>query len=153
MAKLKVLLGDLRHHTVGVHSTYVPVALGYIATYFEKMLAPQAFEIKIIVHPDEDGPHPVILFLMDAPGMREELHQMVRRIATCGYWVMLPNLYYRRVEEFVSDGTEKGGVIHLTAFFLRNCEVSLQPYLLVATKTPSQSLPGGLAKYSWRRSS
>ena len=36
--KLKVLLGDLRHHTIGVHSTYVPVGLGYIATYFEKML-------------------------------------------------------------------------------------------------------------------
>ena len=58
-----------------------------------------------IVHPDEDGPHPVILFLMDAPGKREELHQMARRIASCGYWVMLPNLYYRRVTEFVSDGT------------------------------------------------
>ena len=60
-----------------------------------------------IVHPDEDGPYPVILFLMDAPGKREELHQMARRIAACGYWVMLPNLYYRRVEEFVSDGTDK----------------------------------------------
>ena len=59
-----------------------------------------------IVHPDEDGPHPVILFLMDAPGKREELHQMARRIAACGYWVMLPNLYYRRVTEFVSDGTD-----------------------------------------------
>ena len=60
-----------------------------------------------IVYPDENGPHPIILFLMDAPGKREELHQMARRIATCGYWVMLPNLYYRRVREFVSDGTQK----------------------------------------------
>ena len=60
-----------------------------------------------IVHPDEEGPHPVILFLMDAPGKREELHQMARRIATCGYWVMLPNLYYRRVKEFVMDWTEE----------------------------------------------
>ena len=60
-----------------------------------------------IVHPDEDGPHPVVLFLMDAPGKREELHDMARRIATCGYWVILPNLYYRRVPEFVSDGTPK----------------------------------------------
>ena len=59
-----------------------------------------------IVHPDEDGPHPVILFLMDAPGKREELHQMARRIAACGYWVMLPNLYYRLVEEFVYEGTD-----------------------------------------------
>jgi len=60
-----------------------------------------------IVHPDEDGPHPVILFLMDAPGKREELHQMARRIATCGYWVVLPNLYYRSTKEFVYDGTNK----------------------------------------------
>ncbi len=59
----------------------------------------------LIVYPDEDGPHPIILFLMDAPGKREELHQMARRIATCGYWVMLPNLYYRSEQEFVSDGT------------------------------------------------
>ena len=44
---------------------------------------------------------------MDAPGKREELQQMARRIATCGYWVMLPNLYYRRAKEFVLDGTEK----------------------------------------------
>ena len=53
MKELKVLLCDLRHHTIGVHSTYVPVGIGYIATYFEKMLAPQAFEIKILTHPDE----------------------------------------------------------------------------------------------------
>jgi radical SAM superfamily enzyme YgiQ (UPF0313 family) len=53
MTKLKVLLGDLRHHTIGVHSAYVPVGIGYIAAYFEKILAPQAFEIKILTHPDE----------------------------------------------------------------------------------------------------
>jgi carboxymethylenebutenolidase len=38
---------------------------------------------------------------MDAPGKREELHDMARRLATVGYYVMLPNLYYRRVREFV----------------------------------------------------
>ncbi len=54
-----------------------------------------------IVHPDEGGPHPVVLFYMDAPGKREELHDMARRISTVGYYVMLPNLYYRRVREFV----------------------------------------------------
>ncbi len=60
-----------------------------------------------VVYPEGYGPHPVIIFLMDAPGKREELHQMARRIATCGYWVMLPNLYYRRVKEFISDGSKK----------------------------------------------
>lgn len=53
-----------------------------------------------ITHPEEEGPHPVVLFLMDAPGKREELHDMARRLGTAGYYVMLPNLYYRRVREF-----------------------------------------------------
>lgn len=48
-----------------------------------------------IVHPDRGGPFPVIVFLMDAPAIREELRDMARRFATSGYYVMLPNLYYR----------------------------------------------------------
>ena len=53
-----------------------------------------------ITHPEEDGPHPLVLFLMDAPGKREELHDMARRLGSAGYYVMLPNLYYRRLREF-----------------------------------------------------
>src|SRR5689334_5688187 len=48
-----------------------------------------------ITHPERGGPFPVILFYMDAPAIREELHDMARRLATSGYYVMLPNLYYR----------------------------------------------------------
>ena len=48
-----------------------------------------------IVHPERGGPHPAILFYMDAPAIREELRDMARRLAACGYYVMLPNLYYR----------------------------------------------------------
>jgi carboxymethylenebutenolidase len=48
-----------------------------------------------IVHPDRGGPHPVVVFLMDAPAIREELRDMARRYASAGYYVMLPNLYYR----------------------------------------------------------
>src|ERR1700750_2173333 len=48
-----------------------------------------------IVHPERHGPYPVVLFFMDAPAIREELRDMARRIATAGYYVMLPNLYYR----------------------------------------------------------
>jgi carboxymethylenebutenolidase len=47
-----------------------------------------------IVRPDR-GTHPPVLFLMDAPGIREELRDMARRLATVGYSVLLPNLYYR----------------------------------------------------------
>lgn len=48
-----------------------------------------------ISHPERDGPFPVILFYMDAPGIREELRDMARRLATSGYYVVLPNMYYR----------------------------------------------------------
>ena len=53
-----------------------------------------------VVHPEEGGPFPVVLFYMDAPGKREELHDMARRIAAVGYFVVLPNLYYRRSRDF-----------------------------------------------------
>jgi len=49
-----------------------------------------------IVHPERGGPHPVIFFYMDAPAIREELRDMARRFATAGYYVLLPNLYYRK---------------------------------------------------------
>ncbi|MBX3484743.1 dienelactone hydrolase family protein [Phenylobacterium sp.] len=49
-----------------------------------------------IVHPERGGPHPLVMFYMDAPAIREELRDMARRIATAGYYVMLPNLYYRK---------------------------------------------------------
>ena len=44
----------------------------------------------------EGGPPvaPVILY-MDAPGYREELCNMARRIAKMGYFCLLPDLYYR----------------------------------------------------------
>src|SRR5947209_326199 len=45
--------------------------------------------------PDRVGPFPVIIFYMDAPAIREELREMARRLGTSGYYVMLPNLYYR----------------------------------------------------------
>ena len=53
-----------------------------------------------VVHPEEGGPFPVVLFYMDAPGKREELHDMVRRMAAVGYCVVLPNLYYRESRDF-----------------------------------------------------
>jgi carboxymethylenebutenolidase len=56
-----------------------------------------------ICHPERASPHPAIIFFMDAPGIREELRDMARRLGTVGYYVMLPNLYYRsNVEELGS---------------------------------------------------
>ena len=59
-----------------------------------------------ICHPERHGPHPCVLFLMDAPGLREELRDMARRLACVGYYVLLPNLYYRvRGEELFSGAS------------------------------------------------
>ncbi len=49
------------------------------------------FEVK----PDEGGPFPAIIIYMDAPAIREELRDMARRLASMGYCVLLPNLFYR----------------------------------------------------------
>lgn len=48
-----------------------------------------------IFHPETDGPHPVVLYLMDAPSIRPQLKDMASRLATAGYYVMLPYLFYR----------------------------------------------------------
>jgi carboxymethylenebutenolidase len=62
-----------------------------------------------VVHPEEGGPHPVVLFYMDAPGKREELHDMARRLASVGYFVVLPKLYYRRTRDFeLKERTPEG---------------------------------------------
>lgn len=48
-----------------------------------------------VVHPEEELPAPGVVFLMDAAGIRESLRDMCRRLATAGYYVMLPDLFYR----------------------------------------------------------
>ena len=48
-----------------------------------------------LCRPERHGPFPAVLFLMDAPGVRDELCDMARRLASVGYFVLLPNLYYR----------------------------------------------------------
>jgi len=45
--------------------------------------------------PERTGPHFAVVLLMDALGIREELRQMARRLAASGFYVLLPNLYYR----------------------------------------------------------
>lgn len=66
-----------------------------------------------VVHPEEGGPHPVILFYMDAPGKREELHDMARRLAAVGYFVVLPNLYYRRERDYWLKERTESAMAHM----------------------------------------
>ena len=75
-----------------------------------------------IVHPDRNGPHPVVFMLMDAPGIRDELYDMARRLGTVGYYVLLPNLYYRAGKDtkYGPDVTTKGSASS-SVVFIRFC--------------------------------
>lgn len=47
--------------------------------------------------PEEGGPFPTVVLYMDSAGVREPLADLCRRLASAGYLVLMPNLYYRMV--------------------------------------------------------
>ena len=46
-------------------------------------------------HPEGNGPWPAVIFFMDAPAIRPSLFQMCERLASNGYFVMLPDMFWR----------------------------------------------------------
>jgi carboxymethylenebutenolidase len=48
-----------------------------------------------ITGPEEGRPFPVVVVFMDIWGLREELFDVARRIATVGYYAVVPNFYHR----------------------------------------------------------
>ncbi|MGE0255786.1 MAG: dienelactone hydrolase family protein [Alphaproteobacteria bacterium] len=48
-----------------------------------------------VVHPEQDGPFPPVVLYMDVWGVREQLFDIARRIASVGYVCVVPDLYYR----------------------------------------------------------
>lgn len=48
-----------------------------------------------VARPDGDGPWPGVVFYMDAFGVRPAMKEMATRLASEGYVVLLPDLYYR----------------------------------------------------------
>jgi carboxymethylenebutenolidase len=49
-----------------------------------------------VVHPEEGGPFAPVVVYMDVWGLREELYDIARKVAVVGYYVLLPDLYYRQ---------------------------------------------------------
>lgn len=45
--------------------------------------------------PEGDGPWPAVIFYMDAPAIRPALFQMCERLASHGYYVLLPDMFWR----------------------------------------------------------
>ena len=48
-----------------------------------------------LTRPSDDGPHPAVLLMIDAIGLRPRIEEMADRIARDGYVVLAPNVFYR----------------------------------------------------------
>jgi carboxymethylenebutenolidase len=59
------------------------------------VLTPDGVADSYLSRPEGDGPHPGVLFVMDAFGLRPRIEEMADRIAACGYVVLAPNAFYR----------------------------------------------------------
>lgn len=79
---------------VGGRDIFIETTEGSMETYVTSLV-------------DAAGTLPLVVFLMDAPGKRPLLHSMADRIASEGYHVMLPNLYYRETPGFQLDFSSK----------------------------------------------
>ena len=66
-----------------------------------------------VTHPEQGGPFPPVVFYMDVWGVREELYDLARRVATVGYYVMVPDFYYRQGKVRSTYINDKGERISL----------------------------------------
>ena len=51
--KPKILLADTRYDTVGAHSNYVPIGIGYIGAYLKEKLKDYDIDLKLSTKPEE----------------------------------------------------------------------------------------------------
>jgi carboxymethylenebutenolidase len=90
-----------------------------------------------LARPDDD-PHPGVLFIMDAYGLRPAIEEMVDRIATDGYVVLAPNVFYRAGRSPVLPLPDLNDAEQRTRFFQ-----SLRP--LIEQLTPDRTASDGAA--------
>jgi len=67
----------------------------HMAEFEIDVVTPDGKMGSFVAHPDGEGPFPAVILYMDAPGIREELRDFARRIASQGYFCLLPDMYYR----------------------------------------------------------
>jgi carboxymethylenebutenolidase len=90
-----------------------------------------------VARPD-DRPHPGVLFVMDAYGVRPTVEEMADRIAADGYVVLAPNVFYRDGRSPVLPRPDLTDPEQRSSFFQ-----SLRP--LIAQLTPERLADDGAA--------
>ncbi|GAA1979520.1 dienelactone hydrolase family protein [Kitasatospora viridis] len=70
-----------------------------------------------VAFPADGGPHPAVLLHMDIFGLRPELEAKARELAAHGYYVLVPNVFYRggaaplvELPAYI-DGDNRGGLV------------------------------------------
>lgn len=95
----------------------VPTPEGHMDTY--------------VTHPDKGGPFPAVVIYMDIWGLRQELYDIASRIATVGYYVMVPNLYHREGNIRFDYRDEKGKMLSLVDLDEETKKKVLEPHLKI----------------------
>ncbi len=75
---------------------------------FESIPTPDGGMDAFITYPETGERCPAVVIFMDIWGLREELFDVARRIATTGYYCILPNTYYRQGKVNFEYRNEKG---------------------------------------------
>jgi carboxymethylenebutenolidase len=85
-----------------------------------------------IVHSTENGPCPAVVAYFDIWGVREELFDIARRLAAIGYYVLVPDLYYRQGQVQRQFFNAQGRTVSFEALDDDLKKIALGP----ASKTP-----------------
>lgn len=95
-----------------------------------------------LARPDDNLPHPAVLFYMDAFGIRPHLKGMADRLAGAGYTVLVPNLFYRH---------GRAPVFELPDFIdlSQRPEIFLQVRPLMQALTPELAMHDAAAYLRW----
>jgi len=80
-----------------------------------------------ITHPSENGPFPAVIIYMDMWGWREELFDIARRVATVGYYCMVPDVYYRQGKVRFAFRNDKGQMLSFVRLDDKSKQAVLAP--------------------------
>ncbi|MCC3772612.1 dienelactone hydrolase family protein [Streptomyces sp. UNOC14_S4] len=72
-----------------------------------------------VAFPDDGARHPGVLLYVDAIGLRPVIHEMARKLAAEGYYVLAPNIFYRHGPAPVLDVPDLSSAEAREAFFAR----------------------------------
>src|ERR1700744_1878855 len=80
-----------------------------------------------ITRPEQAGPFHAVILFMDVWGVREGLFDLARRVATVGYYVLVPDFYYRQGRIRTDYRDEQGRAISLKNLTAEQQAAVLEP--------------------------